>query len=48
MRFLRDERGADLVEYAVIIILIVVAAYAGIRAFGLDVANLFEWLGSLF
>lgn len=48
MQFLKDERGSNLTEYAVIIILIVVAAYGAIRAFGLSVADLFDWLASLF
>ena len=48
MRFLKDERGSALTEYAVIIILVVVAAYGALRAFGLDVAELFNWLSGLF
>jgi len=48
MQFLKDERGSNLTEYAVIIILIVVAAYGAIRAFGLSVGELFDWLASLF
>ena len=48
MRFMNDKRGSNLTEYAVIIILILVAAYGSIRTFGLSVADLFDWLGGLF
>lgn len=48
MRFLRDRKGSNLTEYAVIIILILVAAYGALRAFGLSVAELFDWLAGLF
>jgi Flp pilus assembly pilin Flp len=48
MTFLKDRSGAEVTEVAVIIILIVVAAYGAIRSFGLRVASLFEWLSSLF
>jgi Flp pilus assembly pilin Flp len=48
MRFLKDRSGAEVTEVAVIIILIIVAAYAAIRAFGLRISALFEWLAGLF
>ena len=48
MRFLKDRSGAEVTEVAVIIILIIVAAYGAIQAFGLRVSALFEWLTSLF
>jgi Flp pilus assembly pilin Flp len=48
MRFLKDRSGAEVTEVAVIIILIVVAAYGAIRAFGLRISALFEWLAGLF
>ena len=48
MRFLKDRNGAELVEVAVIIALIVVVAYGAIQAFGLRVAALFEWLTGMF
>jgi Flp pilus assembly pilin Flp len=48
MRFLKDRSGAEVTEVAVIIILIIVAAYAAIRAFGLRISALFEWLSGLF
>ena len=48
MRFLTDKRGSNLTEYAVIIILILVAAYGALRAFGVSVSDLFEWLSGLF
>ena len=48
MKFLNDERGSNLTEYAVIIILILVAAYGALRAFGLSVSELFNWLAGLF
>ncbi len=48
MAFLRDKKGSNLVEYAVIIVLILVAAYGALRAFGLSVSDLFNWLAGLF
>jgi Flp pilus assembly pilin Flp len=48
MKFLRDKSGMEVVEVAVMIILIIVAAYGAIRGFGLRISALFEWLSSLF
>ena len=48
MRFLKDRSGAEVTEIAVVIILIIVAAYGAIRAFGLRISALFEWLAGLF
>ena len=42
MRFLKDRSGAEVTEVAVIIILIIVAAYGAIRAFGLRISALFD------
>lgn len=48
MAFLTDRKASNLTEYAVIIILILVAAYGALRAFGLSVSDLFNWLAGLF
>jgi Flp pilus assembly pilin Flp len=42
MRVRRDERGASLVEYSLLLVFIALAAIAGVTALGLQVASLFE------
>jgi Flp pilus assembly pilin Flp len=42
MRVRRDERGASLVEYSLLLVFIALAAIAGVTALGLQVASPFE------
>ena len=44
--FLRDERGMEVVEYAIIVGLIVVAALVAITAIGIWVLSVYETLQS--
>jgi Flp pilus assembly pilin Flp len=42
MRVRRDERGASLVEYSLLLAFIALVAITGVAALGLEVASLFE------
>jgi Flp pilus assembly pilin Flp len=42
MRVRRDERGASVVEYSLLLVFIALAAITGVTALGLEVASLFE------
>jgi Flp pilus assembly pilin Flp len=42
MRVRRDERGATLVEYSLLLMFISLVAITGVTALGLEVASLFE------
>ena len=42
MRVRRDERGASVVEYSLLLVFIALAAVTVVTALGLEVASLFE------
>ena len=42
MRVSRDERGASMVEYSLLLVFIALAAITAVAALGLEVASLFE------
>jgi pilus assembly protein Flp/PilA len=42
MRVRRDERGATLVEYSLLLMFIALVAITGVTALGLEIASLFE------
>jgi Flp pilus assembly pilin Flp len=42
MRVRRDERGASMVEYSLLLVFIALVAITGVTALGLEVASLFE------
>lgn len=46
--FLTEEAGNDMVEYGFILVLIAIAAYAAIRLLGLNIAEFFNYVASLF
>ena len=45
--FLREERGQDLVEYAMVAALIASAAAAGMSAVAIDIVRAFSKIGSI-
>jgi pilus assembly protein Flp/PilA len=42
VRFVREEEGQDLVEYAMLVALVAIICVAGVGAFGLDVNAFYE------
>ncbi len=46
-RFFRDEEGADLVEYALLVTLIATIVFVGIGFFSNSLSNWFSGMGSL-
>jgi len=46
-KFARDEEGASLVEYAMLLALICVICIGGVSALGSNISSMFAGLGSL-
>ncbi|MGI5822390.1 MAG: Flp family type IVb pilin [Dethiobacteria bacterium] len=44
-RFIKDEEGQGLVEYALIIVLIAAVVIVGLRALGTNIADKFKTIG---
>lgn len=43
-----EEAGNDMLEYGFILVLIAIAAYAAVRLLGLNIAEFFNYVASLF
>ncbi len=47
IRFLREERGQDLIEYALVVALIALAAVAGMSSIATSIGHVFSKVGSV-